>query len=155
MPTTCPRPVPGLKGSPRCYAADAHAPGDARLHVRAQLGVWRLMSLAEDVELAASELVTNAVVHGSRGESDQIRLLLELTGWSVLVRVWDANPAPPELRSPDPWAEHGNGLLLVDSLSLRWGSYPADGGGKVVWCEIDRRDPGLTADVTGAGKVAS
>jgi anti-sigma regulatory factor (Ser/Thr protein kinase) len=104
------------------------------------------MSLAEDVVLAASELVTNAVVHGSPGESARITLLLELTGWSVLVKVWDSSPAPPERQSADPLAENGNGLLLVDSLSWRWGSYPADGGGKVVWCEIDRR---LLAPVEG------
>lgn len=133
MPTTCQRPAPSLTGDPRHYAADESAPGHARLHTHAQLGAWGLGELADDMAVIVSELVTNAVLHGSRGEGDQVALRLRSTGHGVVAEVWDGNPAPPELRGADPLAEHGKGLRLVDSLSSRWDWYPSEGGGKVVW----------------------
>jgi hypothetical protein len=33
-------------------------------------------------------------------------------------------------------AEDGRGLLLVASMSSRWGYYHPRRGGKVVWCEL-------------------
>jgi anti-sigma regulatory factor (Ser/Thr protein kinase) len=133
MPVTCQRPVPSPAGSPRRYAADERAPGKARGHAREQLGAWGLGGLAEDMMTVVSELVANAVLHGSRGAGGQVALRLEPAVHGVVVKVWDASPELPELRSADLWAESGNGLRLVESLSSGWGWFPAEGGGKVVW----------------------
>lgn len=115
-----------------CYLADDRAPQDARRHVRACLGTWRLGHLAEWVQLIASELVTNAVRYG--GDHDVV-LWLELTNTSVVVRVWDANPEPPVLVKAEEFDESGRGLALVADLSARTGCYPCRSG-KVVFAEV-------------------
>ena len=52
----------------------------------------------------------------------------------ILILVWDANQHPPAPVQADEYAESGRGLLLVQALSQRWGSYPTPQmGGKVVW----------------------
>lgn len=142
MSTTCQRPAPGLIASPRFYAADERAPSDARLHVRAQLGTWGLGGLTDDVSTVVSELVTNAVLHGSRGAGDQVALRLEPAARHLTVKVHDANPKPPEPRAADLLAENGNGLRLVDSLSSQWGWYPSENGGKVVWAAFEIQETG-------------
>jgi len=56
----------------------------------------------------------------------------------VLVQVWDANQQMPEAQEPDQEAEHGRGLLIVESLCAKFGVYrPERSSGKVVWalCE--------------------
>ena len=48
--------------------------------------------------------------------------------------------ARPEL-APD--AEHGRGLLLAESLSTEWGTFPpGNSGGKVVWAALGGQLPG-------------
>ncbi|WP_380282035.1 ATP-binding protein [Kitasatospora purpeofusca] len=86
--------------------------------------------------LLVSELVTNAVVHGSPYDN---RVLLELSADPVRLRieVHDARgDRAPLLRGADRDDESGRGLLLVKSLSEKWGCCPRDGIGKIVWCEI-------------------
>jgi anti-sigma regulatory factor (Ser/Thr protein kinase) len=126
------RSVPILNSTLHFYVPDVRAPGDVRLYVRAQLGQWHLDDIAETAELVMSELVTNAV-HASLGE---IAVRLECTLWSVVMKVWDDNPGLPEPRNAKALAENGRGLILVDALSERWGYFPVDGGGKVVWAEV-------------------
>lgn len=59
-------------------------------------------------------------------------LLGDTTG--IVILVWDANQRPPAPVLADEYAESGRGLLLVQALSQRWGSYPTPQmGGKVVW----------------------
>jgi anti-sigma regulatory factor (Ser/Thr protein kinase) len=121
----------------------------ARLHVRLVLSEWGLQESAETIELLVSELVTNAV-HASQGlERSQyhgrwrpgtppVRLWIESDREQVLVRVWDGNDQLPERQEPELDAEHGRGLLLVESLSAKFGVYkPERSSGKVVWalCE--------------------
>jgi len=56
----------------------------------------------------------------------------------VVVFVWDASPQPPSRADPDADAESGRGLLLVATLSKRWGWYPErQWGGKAVWSELE------------------
>lgn len=93
------------------------------------------------VLLLASELVSNAVRHGS----GQVQVTLESEDsahptW-VRVSVSDDNPAPPQPR-PQLFqegglpAESGRGLLLLERLASRWGVTPAPPG-KQVWFELD------------------
>lgn len=125
--------VPTLAGDPRHYASDSRAPSDARLHVRAQLGVWGLSLLADDVETVTSELVTNAVLHGG---GDEVALRLELAGQALTVKVWDASPHMAHDAGAGIWDESGRGLVIVEALASDHGWYPADGGGKVTWAEF-------------------
>lgn len=95
------------------------------------------------VLLLTSELVSNAVRHGS----GVVRLSLESEspqepGW-VRVAVADDNPTPPRLcadlfHEGGLPAESGRGILLLERLSSRWGVTP-QAPGKQVWFELDMR----------------
>jgi anti-sigma regulatory factor (Ser/Thr protein kinase) len=113
----------------------------ARRVLRHMLCQWQLEAVADPALLLLSELVTNAVQASSDGASQEqprqqmICLTVQLTDASLVIRVWDANPALPVLQEADVSGDHGRGLLLVDFLAGSWGHYAADGG-KVVWCEL-------------------
>jgi anti-sigma regulatory factor (Ser/Thr protein kinase) len=85
---------------------------------------WR-----EDVVLVVSELVTNALLHGTGTP------VLRLAGTAARVRieVLDQSPVLPAIRVSGP--DGGWGLPLVARLTTGWGAYHHDGG-KVVWCEM-------------------
>jgi anti-sigma regulatory factor (Ser/Thr protein kinase) len=113
----------------------------ARRVLRHLLRQWQLEALAEPAMLLVSELVTNAVQASSDGPGPEhssqqmISLTVQLTDTSVVITVWDANPALPVLQEADVTGDHGRGLLLVDFLADAWGHHAADGG-KVVWCAV-------------------
>src|SRR5262249_52173780 len=66
-----------------------------------------------------------------------VRLWLASDRQRVLIRVWDGNDRQPTPQHPGPDAESGRGLLLVESLSVDWGSYPPErSSGKVVWAIV-------------------
>jgi hypothetical protein len=120
----------------------------ARLHTRQVLWEWHLGALAATTELLVSELVTNAVqasagLTGSRRSgrwipgTPPVRLWLSCDRRRVLIQVWDASDRHPAPQHPTADAESGRGLLLVESLSTDWGSYPPErSGGKVVWAIV-------------------
>jgi anti-sigma regulatory factor (Ser/Thr protein kinase) len=85
----------------------------------------------EDAELALSEMVTNAVLHGR----EPIALTVTLTEHALRVEVTDANPVSPSFSMLDQTAVTGRGLLLISAVADRWGVDPA-GTGKVVWIEV-------------------
>jgi anti-sigma regulatory factor (Ser/Thr protein kinase) len=87
----------------------------------------------DDLLIVVSELVSNAVIHART----RLRLVIRYDGRRVLTEVFDGDPRLPVL--PDhPGDVGGRGLLLVDRLSLRWGS-EAVGIGKRVWAELATR----------------
>ena len=111
---------------------------------------WELSGLAEDVELVASELVTNAILHAG-GEID---VVLERRGGGVRVLVRDGAPdVVPTRRVPPPRPEPadddldvlarsvfegtttGRGLMLVEAFSDAWGAEVAPAS-KEVWAEL-------------------
>ncbi|WP_406193881.1 ATP-binding protein [Kitasatospora sp. NBC_01560] len=101
--------------------------------------------------LIVSELVTNAVVHGTPGGS-RIQLVLAVGPTRLRIEVHDARAdRGPLLRRSAPDDESGRGLLLVKSLSLRWGCCPRRGVGKIVWAEVA---PSAVADCSGVEPVA-
>ncbi|WP_432095831.1 ATP-binding protein [Streptomyces sp. bgisy100] len=101
-----------------------------------------------DATLLVGELATNAATHGrTPGRDFRLRLTLLTTdaaddGASVLrVEVTDTRPdrLPPEsaeVGPPDPEAESGRGLLLVDALVDRRGVELTAPLTKIVWCEL-------------------
>ena len=96
-------------------------------------------SVAFDVRLLVSELVTNSVQHASVSAEDSIVLVVSINDVSVRVTVSDDGPGfePPSSPPPDD-ADAGWGLFLVEQLADGWG---VGDGGKGVWFEI-RRDRG-------------
>ena len=106
----------------------------ARHHTRQVLQETGLKDLIEPVELVVSEIVTNAIRACGLDRDATVRLWIAVTQDEVLVMVWDASPCTPLRQSPDPEAETGRGLLLVEAVSASWGSFAlADEPGKVVW----------------------
>lgn len=97
-------------------------------------------SLAFDVRLLVSELVTNSVRHAQIGPEDSIELKVSVENERVRVEVADSGPGfePPEF---DPTAtdarDHGWGLFFVTQLADEWGVEADEGR---VWFEIERRE---------------
>lgn len=120
----------------------------ARLRARNVLLAWRLTHWAQDAELVVSELVTNAVraavqaAAGAEPEPVRLRLSARTDGretCGVQVEVWDASDREPHRDRDGTRTEPGGwGLLLVESVSSRWGFYSTTGGGKVVWAVLGR-----------------
>ncbi|MEU0370895.1 ATP-binding protein [Streptomyces sp. NPDC006283] len=91
----------------------------------------------DTAELLTAELVANAVEHTDG--TTPIELVVELRPTGCQVEVHDADPAPPgglspaaPMPDPDPWQEHGRGLLLIRALSSACGHRPTPRG-KAVW----------------------
>jgi two-component sensor histidine kinase len=100
---------------------------DALLH----LGAGAVLDVGV---LLASELVTNAVVHGKGAVAVQVAHRQRRT---VRISVWDASDHPPEPREPSVEETSGRGLRLVEILATSWGVDPADPEhGKEVWFEL-------------------
>ncbi|MFG2501274.1 SpoIIE family protein phosphatase [Streptomyces sp. NPDC048441] len=131
-------PDPGTLQEPRIHRyvhqADPEGLADARAALREHLAAWGLGAVADDVEVAAGELLVNALVHTDGGA---ILTLEVLTGPPRRVRLWvkDRSSARPRKRSPGETAISGRGLLLVEAVASRWGIEPR-GEGKAVWCEF-------------------
>lgn len=126
---------PAFPAVKRRYSASEHAPKFARMFVRAQMSAWRLCHMADAVEMAASELVTNAVRHAGGVE---VRVCLEKRPAAVIVSVSDSSLVPPVMTVCDLMADSGRGLAVVRGLSTHAGCTLNGTGGKTVWAEIPR-----------------
>lgn len=120
-------------------------------------GVRRaLRDYGADVQLCASELVTNVIQHLGEGVPVTVRVWCD-GGGRTRLEVTDPDPrALPVLRvAVGADEESGRGLALLDALALRWGV--AHGPcGKTVWCELGARSgEGSAVPGRGAGSVAS
>jgi anti-sigma regulatory factor (Ser/Thr protein kinase) len=99
---------------------------------------WGLPVLAEDAALIVSELVTNALLHGcARGAAaDRVELLMWRRAGQMVCAVTDPGSQAPVLASPEPLAEAGRGLQVVQALSVTWGWTRLGGRRKVVWAAL-------------------
>lgn len=98
----------------------------------------------DTAELLTAELVANAVEHTSGGGAP-IELVVELLANGCQVEVHDGDPRPPgdlatrpDDTPPDPWQEHGRGLLLIRTLSSSCG-HRRTARGKAVWFTLPAR----------------
>src|SRR5258708_5139065 len=117
--------------------SNARAPGIARKELaRFARGVELVDRDYDAVRLLVSELVTNAVRHaGARGR-EKIGVCVQSSDATIRIEVRDHGigfelPQP----APDPGADGGYGLLIVDRLCSRWGIEHDDES--LVWCELD------------------
>jgi anti-sigma regulatory factor (Ser/Thr protein kinase) len=120
--------------------AEALAPGP---HGAAQARRWVADAcveigredLRENAELAMSEVVTNAILHGK----DPVTVRLRGTRDHPRIEVRDASPDPLAMAEDDPTQEFldelptfGRGLAIVASFCEAWGAERV-GDGKLVW----------------------
>ncbi|MFG3656734.1 SpoIIE family protein phosphatase [Streptomyces sp. NPDC047706] len=108
---------------------DETAARRARDLAAGQLAAWGMEALEDSTKSIISELVANAVRHGT----GPIGLRL-IQHQALTIEVSDSDPRCPHRRSARTTDENGRGLAMVARLSRRWGSRPVPGG-KVVWAE--------------------
>lgn len=106
------------------------AVGAMRNAAAKKLDEWGLTDLGFATELILSELITNALRHGSAPV--RVRLLHD---HNLTCEVWDGSSTAPHLRYAATTDEGGRGLFLVAQLSEHWGTrYTPEG--KVIWAEL-------------------
>ncbi|MEV5440591.1 SpoIIE family protein phosphatase [Streptomyces sp. NPDC052682] len=139
-------PQPGGRLQQHVAPGDPEALVEARHMIRAAVAAWGAADRADEIELVADELITNALMHT---EGSAVVTLRVLTGSErrLRVEVEDSSSALPRRREAGESGVSGRGLLLVDLLTDRWG-VEARGGGKCVWCEFVALGAG-TPDETG------
>jgi anti-sigma regulatory factor (Ser/Thr protein kinase) len=94
----------------------------------ARLRLWNVpLPIAENIVLAVSELVTNAIAHG-RGD---IELKVSYADGDVRVEVTDDSSTPARLSVAEDDDVSGRGLFLVAVLAQNWG---VNNAGKTTWC---------------------
>ncbi|MFB7598960.1 ATP-binding protein [Streptomyces sp. NPDC056160] len=109
----------------------------ARLLAADQLREWGIAGTAcEAARHVVAELATNAATHG-RLPGRSFRLTLYVVGRTLRIEVTDTRgDRLPVLPEPEPDAESGRGLLLVDALADRWGVAEGRFPRKTVWAEL-------------------
>ena len=116
------------------------SPRRTRAFVSSMARGWGLGDVGSLAELLVSEVVTNAVEHGTSGGTVEIVALPA----GLRVEVTDRSEGLPELQHPSANEPTGRGLAIVDQLSRWWGVERATDG-KKVWFEVD------DLDVSGTG----
>ncbi|MGW7074619.1 ATP-binding protein [Streptomyces sp. NPDC054866] len=129
-------------------AGDPSAVAYARDRILIQVTRWDVLmdgDMRDAVELVASELITNAVVHGEG--IVLVGLYYHQEEGRLLLVVHDGKPESPRRQHATTDDESGRGLALVDSFASRNGWEPTERG-KKVWAEFDLPVPAATAGRT-------
>ncbi|MFE9421594.1 ATP-binding protein [Kitasatospora sp. NPDC006697] len=139
MPGTSPLPIPAIPAIPAHWRFPARLPSvsQARWAVAAALPATCSRQTSYELRLLTSEMVTNAIRHGTLADEDE---MIELTFWTGDDHYWiavsDPGSTPTTLpaapTAPDLLSCDGRGLLLIDALSDAWGVSPRAVRGKSV-----------------------
>jgi anti-sigma regulatory factor (Ser/Thr protein kinase) len=113
------------------------AAAEARSQVRAAICTWEIPIDPGVAVLLTSELVTNAIRH-EPGET--VMLSISCSYGQLRVEVHDTSCSMPVLVDAPADAETGRGLMLVATLSARWGSYRTPAGKAVYFTLAFQRD---------------
>lgn len=139
----------------RTLGLDEHAPSVARHWVRPVLEDWQATKHADDTELVASELVTNAIFHAAPPVSialtelpDGIRVevtdasphLLPVASGTGLAEVLELDADWTSMTALDTETMTGRGLVLVETIASSWGTVTSDTT-KTVWADIGTPGP--------------
>jgi anti-sigma regulatory factor (Ser/Thr protein kinase) len=124
--STAPRRRMDLDGS-------MHSPAAARAMAADVVADQQLDTVADDLALVVSELVTNAI----RYAQPPVEIEIETTDSAVTVAVADGSPGRPQPRDADDDAEGGRGLTLIDLVATETGVRPKPPG-KTVWAALQR-----------------
>lgn len=109
------------------------SPGRARRFVVEHIDGHATPDHRDAVMLLATELVTNSVLHA--GTDCRLTVGRKTCG-CVRIEAEDRDPSPPQpAENGDGFADHGRGLVLVESLAAQWG-HRSKTDGKAVWCEV-------------------
>jgi anti-sigma regulatory factor (Ser/Thr protein kinase) len=135
-PFTAASPQQALHAKPaagtRTFARRAEEVPAARRFVRATLAGH---PSADDAELLACELVTNAVQHAA--DAAMVTVSVFHRGPIVHVDVMDdGKTGLPHWREANSHDEGGRGFQLVNEIAHRWG-FLREQGGTCVWFELD------------------
>jgi anti-sigma regulatory factor (Ser/Thr protein kinase) len=116
-------------------AGTLEAAAQARRALELHLGGLVEDPRLRDLCLLASELVTNAVLHGDGGAG--VVMHLAASQACLRVEVSDGGSGFAFSRAPEPPASaNGLGLRVLDATASRWGVAGDDGTS--VWFELDR-----------------
>jgi anti-sigma regulatory factor (Ser/Thr protein kinase) len=110
----------------------------AREFTSATLRDWQLDDLVEEAMIVASELVTNAIRHGTRCTVSAVAEVTVELAWQrqadrIICVVTDSSDLPPVLEDADMTAESGRGLQVVHALTAGWGWVMLGACQKAVW----------------------
>ncbi|MGX2993142.1 SpoIIE family protein phosphatase [Streptomyces sp. JNUCC 64] len=135
-------PQSGGRLQQRVPPGDPEALRGARRMIRSAVVAWGARDRADEIELVADELITNALIHTEGPATVTLRVLTG-TERRFRVEVEDPSSALPRRRDAGAAEVSGRGLLLVDLLADVWG-VESRGGGKCVWTEfaVPPRTPG-------------
>src|SRR5712672_2594875 len=137
--------------------ADHTAAASARAVIEDVIHAWRVPVDADVAVLLTSELVTNAVTHGTPAAGTFVLLTIACDTACLRVDVHDGSGDLPVLDTgliDESLAEAGTGrgLLLVTSLSAEWGFYRTPTGKAVYFTLQLQRDVPETAIDAGSGQ---
>ncbi|SMC96868.1 ATP-binding protein [Lentzea albidocapillata] len=112
-------------------------PGIVMSALRGQL-TSRLRDLGEDhrydVLLVVTELVSNVLDHTAG--TGRLRVLRANAKCEITVEVDDTSESQPMYGRSRLGETRGRGIVVVDNLSLEWGTHPLPGGGKTVFASV-------------------
>jgi anti-sigma regulatory factor (Ser/Thr protein kinase) len=135
QPPTTPDTAPALHEDRLDYTPNPRSVTLARHRTARLVTEWGYPALAGDVILVVSELMTNALLHGSLRN----RLIcLRLTTTDTELRVEVSDPRGERLpcaRDATGEDQFGRGLTLVGTLADDWGTGLRLGVGKTVWAK--------------------
>jgi anti-sigma regulatory factor (Ser/Thr protein kinase) len=101
------------------------AVAEARSQVRALICAWRVPVDPDIAVLLTSDLVTNAIMHGT---GKAITLSIRCSHGQLRVDSYDTSRSLPMAMDEPAVAETGHGLVLVAALSTEWGSFLTPAG---------------------------
>jgi hypothetical protein len=105
----------------------------ARSYTAGVLTTWGLAEdLTDTAVLAVSELVANAVTHGTA----PVMLRLRRTDRRLIIDVADQSDHLPRRRLARETDEDGRGISIIAAVAAAWGARPLPEG-KSVWCEFE------------------
>jgi anti-sigma regulatory factor (Ser/Thr protein kinase) len=114
-------------------APEPRSVGVLRQLIGRLLSSWRLDRLVGgDVDLLASEVATNAVLHAAT----PLTVIVKYLGPVIRVEVGDGSLEVPRQREAGKEDLGGRGMLIVEALARRWGVVLTRTG-KRVWFEME------------------